>query len=156
MTQTNDGGATDLTTDALKRLAKAITPGPWRVGPVDDTRVEDADGNEVAQIDGDYNQPETWPLMEANAEAIALLPALLRELIERREADGWRPTHRHVKRGTEYREVARGKLQTDVPLTDYAELVAYHDQNGNWWFRAPAEFDDGRFTTTEGDNHERE
>lgn len=77
---------TDLTTDALKRLAAEITSGPWRVGPVDDTRVEDADGNEVAQIDGDYNAPDTWPLMEANARAIALVPALLRELIERREA----------------------------------------------------------------------
>ena len=78
---------TDLTTDALKRLAAEITSGPWRVGPVDDTRVEDADGNEVAQIDGDYNATDTWPLMEANARAIALVPALLRELIERREAD---------------------------------------------------------------------
>ena len=78
-------------TEDLARLSKAITPGPWRVGPVDDTRVEDADGNEVAQIDGDYNQPETWPLMEANAEAIALLPALIREVIDRREAEAWRP-----------------------------------------------------------------
>ena len=77
-------------TEDLARLSKAITPGPWRVGPVDDTRVEDADGNEVAQIDGDYNQPETWPLMEANAEAIALLPALIREVIDRREAEAWR------------------------------------------------------------------
>ena len=56
------------------------TPGPWRVGPVDDTRVEDADGNEVAQIDGDYNQPETWPLMEANARLIAAAPDLYEAL----------------------------------------------------------------------------
>lgn len=53
------------------------TPGPWRVGPVDDTRVEDASGNEVAQIDGDYNQPDTWPVMEANARLIAAAPDLL-------------------------------------------------------------------------------
>lgn len=59
---------------------KAHTPGPWRVGPVDDTRVEDADGNEVAQIDGDYNQPDTWPLMEANARLIAAAPDLLKAL----------------------------------------------------------------------------
>lgn len=58
------------------------TPGPWRVGPVDDTRVEDANGNEVAQIDGDYNQPETWPLMEANARLIAAAPDLLHSLKE--------------------------------------------------------------------------
>lgn len=86
-------------TEDLARLAKAITPGPWRVGPVDDTRVEDADGNEVAEIDGDYNQPETWPLMEANAEAIALLPALIREVLDRREAEAWRPIDTAPKDG---------------------------------------------------------
>ena len=63
------------------KVLEGVTPGPWRVGPVDDCRVEDANGNEVAQIDGDYNQPETWPLMEANARFIAWcregVPALL-------------------------------------------------------------------------------
>lgn len=58
-------------------MAQAHTPGPWRVGPVDDTRVEDANGNEIAQIDGEYNQPETWPIMEANARLIAAAPDLL-------------------------------------------------------------------------------
>ena len=58
------------------------TPAPWRVGPVDDCRVEDALGNEVAQIDGDYNQPETWPVMEANARLIAASPDMLDALIE--------------------------------------------------------------------------
>lgn len=75
---------------------------------------------------------------EAAARAYTLADAML-------AARAFQATHRHVKRGTEYREAARGKLQTDVPLTDYAELVAYHDAEGNWWFRAPAEFDDGRF-----------
>jgi hypothetical protein len=64
------------------------TPGPWRVGPVDDTRVEDANGNEVAQIDGDYNHPDTWPLMEANARLIAAAPDLLAALHEGRRAIG--------------------------------------------------------------------
>ena len=63
------------------------TPGPWRVGPVDDTRVEDANGNEVAQIDGDYNQPDTWPLMEANARLIAAAPDMLAALKAAKEAD---------------------------------------------------------------------
>lgn len=66
-----------MTADTVKH-----TPGPWRVGPIDDTRVEDAHGNEVAQIDGDYNQPETWPLMEANARLIAAAPELLLALNE--------------------------------------------------------------------------
>lgn len=111
---------TDLSsTEYLARLAKAITPGPWRVGPVDDTRVEDADGNEVAQIDGDYNQPETWHLMEANAEAIALLPALIREVLDRREAD----------RADERAEKA--EAERDVALKEQDRLVkaweAKHD-----------------------------
>lgn len=45
-------------------------PGPWRIHPVDDTVIVAADGSEVAAIDGDYNQPETWPIMEANAAFI--------------------------------------------------------------------------------------
>lgn len=57
------------------------TPGPWEVGPVDDTVVTHvgADGVRlvVAEIDGDYNQPETWPIMEANARLIAAAPELL-------------------------------------------------------------------------------
>ena len=68
----------------LTALCEKAAPGPWRVGPVDDTRVEDAAGNEVAQIDGDYNQPDTWPQMEANAAFIAVsrtaLPEILAEL----------------------------------------------------------------------------
>lgn len=57
------------------------THGPWVVGPVDDTVVTHlgADGvrYEVAQIDGDYNEPDLWPVMEANARLIAAAPDLL-------------------------------------------------------------------------------
>lgn len=59
--------------DEIERGCEGVTPGPWRVGPVDDTRVEAADGSEVAQIDGDYNAPDTWPIMEANAAHISRL-----------------------------------------------------------------------------------
>jgi len=62
------------------------TPGPWVVGPVDDTVVTHlgADGvrYEVAQIDGDYNEPDLWPVMEANARLIAAAPDLLLALRE--------------------------------------------------------------------------
>lgn len=56
------------------------TPGPWKVGPVDDTVVTAADGSVVAEIDGDYNQPETWRIMEANARLIATAPELYEAL----------------------------------------------------------------------------
>lgn len=62
---------------------------------------------------------------------------------------GWNPTHRHVKRGSEYREIARGELQTDTAIEDYTSLVAYHDKDGNWWFRPVWEFEDGRFAAIE-------
>ena len=64
------------------------TPGPWVVGPVDDTIVTAPDGSEVAAIDGDYNQPDMWPVMEANARLIAAAPELLEALREGRRAIG--------------------------------------------------------------------
>jgi hypothetical protein len=60
--------------DEMKRDMEAGALGPWRVGPVDDCRVEANGGFEVAQIDGDYNHPDTWPIMEANARRIARVP----------------------------------------------------------------------------------
>jgi len=70
---------------AMKADMEAGTPGPWRVGPVDDTRVEASDGSEVAQIDGDYNEPDLWPIMEANARRIARVPAIEGTIIEQAE-----------------------------------------------------------------------
>lgn len=46
------------------------SPLPWKHSLTDDTVVIDATGNEVAAIDGDYNQPDLWPIMEANAALI--------------------------------------------------------------------------------------
>ncbi len=52
----------------------------------------------------------------------------------------------HVKRGATYRVIGRGKVQTDTPLADYAEVVIYQGENdGMIWCRPVAEFDDGRF-----------
>lgn len=62
------------------------TPGPWRVSLTDDTVVVTVDGSEVASIDGDYNEPDLWPIMEANARLIASAPSLLSALREAREA----------------------------------------------------------------------
>ena len=55
--------------------------GPWFVGPVDDTVVmhmgKDGIRYEVAAVDGDYNDPDTWPIMEANARLISAAPDLV-------------------------------------------------------------------------------
>ena len=62
---------------------------------------------------------------------------------ERRDA--WQPTHRHVKRGSEYRVVGEALMQSAVPVPDDASLVVYVDKQGTLWVRPTAEFNDGRF-----------
>lgn len=65
-------------------MASKHTPGPWAVHPVDDTMVAhqlpDGTWQEIANTDGDYNQPDTWPIMEANTRLIAAAPELLEAL----------------------------------------------------------------------------
>lgn len=130
MTQTNDGGATDLTTDALKRLAKAITPGPWNWQVNRQSRSMELSGGRQTKAGGDLTVMSfaRWGLQGAapvfwtwtgniaeevqradeiavpepgrehhagwfaridhpDAELIALAPALLREVIDRRGAE---------------------------------------------------------------------
>lgn len=45
-------------------------PLPWKLSLTDDTMIIDATGREVCAIDGDYNSPDDWPIMEANAAHI--------------------------------------------------------------------------------------
>lgn len=61
-------------------------PGPWRTSLTDDTVIVDASGREVAAVGGDYNDPDTWPIMEANARLIAAGPDLKGALSLLREA----------------------------------------------------------------------
>ena len=54
--------------------------------------------------------------------------------------------YQHIKRGTTYQVIGRGKLQTDAPLTDYAEVVAYRcEETGDVWVRPQSEFTPDRF-----------
>ena len=54
--------------------------------------------------------------------------------------------YQHIKRGTTYQVIACGKLQTDTPLTDYADVVAYRcDETGDVWVRPQSEFTPDRF-----------
>lgn len=57
----------------------------------------------------------------------------------------WRPTHRHVKRGSDYMVLGTGYIQTDEPLFDSDAVVIYRAEDGSLWARKYSEFKDGRF-----------
>ena len=74
-----------LSTEDLARLAKAVTPGPWRRN-IENTVCNQIDGEHHAICTDQFcYAPEEQ--QDANAEAIALLPALIREVLDRREAE---------------------------------------------------------------------
>lgn len=68
--------------------------------------------------------------------------ARIAELEAERE---WRPTHRHVGRGTDYRLVSSAVLQTEQPIGDNEFLALYQGEDGLYWVRPADEFKDGRF-----------
>ena len=53
---------------------------------------------------------------------------------------GWQPTHKHLKSGGLYREIALGRLEWNL-----APVVIYDNAKGEVWVRPAAEFYDGRF-----------
>ena len=57
----------------------------------------------------------------------------------------WRPTHRHVKRGSEYKVLGFASLQAAEPCYETAALVVYQGSDGKLWARPHDEFHDGRF-----------
>lgn len=53
---------------------------------------------------------------------------------------------KHVKRGTVYKIIGEAKIQTDIPLTDYDDVIVYQgESDGHIWVRRKTEFEDGRF-----------
>lgn len=57
----------------------------------------------------------------------------------------WKPTHRHVKRETDYQVIGVALLQTEILLQDDARLIVYRGEDGELWARRAVEFADGRF-----------
>ena len=100
---------------------------------------------EAAERFPDGRQP--WPPNAIRKAILALrdkpAPAVTMERVQ------------HIKRGTTYQILARGMLQTDTPLTDYAELVAYRcEETGDVWFRPQSEFTPDRFRAIAGGGDE--
>lgn len=52
----------------------------------------------------------------------------------------WRPTHRHLKSGGDYRVICTATLEADR-----SDAVVYDDKDGTVWVRSAMEFYDGRF-----------
>ena len=49
----------------------------------------------------------------------------------------------HIKRGSTYRELGRGQIQTDRLLSDYTDVVVYQcEEDGRLWVRPTDEFED--------------
>lgn len=60
------------------------------------------------------------------------------------------PTHRHVKRGSEYRYIGSARIQTEVPLNDMDRVEIYQGAgDDDLWARRAVEFLDGRFEPVE-------
>ena len=56
------------------------TPGPWKQSLPDECWIIAADGTDIAETIGDYDDENVWPVMEANARLIAAAPDLLEAL----------------------------------------------------------------------------
>ena len=66
-------------------MASKPTPGPWKTSFLDDTRIEDKNGFDVAMALGEYSTESDC--MEANARLIAACPTML-EYIHKMAASG--------------------------------------------------------------------
>lgn len=77
--------------------------------------------------------------VEKMAKAIEALPLPSGEA--ERTAKRWR----HVKRGTSYTEIGRGELQCSGYFSDGSAMVLYRGDDGKFWCRPVAQFDDGLF-----------
>lgn len=59
----------------------------------------------------------------------------------------WRPTHQHVKRGTDYQVIGEAWFQNAgvIGSMDDEPVTIYRGKDGRLWVRPTAEFGDGRF-----------
>jgi hypothetical protein len=59
--------------------------------------------------------------------------------------EGWRPTHRHIKSGRDFKMIGLAMLETARPVDEATALIIYRDKHGDLWARPRLEFGDGRF-----------
>lgn len=126
----------------LKRLEAAAAKGPWRTHPVDDTTIIDPRGRFIASACGgdddldeaDYNNPDEWPVMEANILLITTmhtsLPALIAAAEENARLRGllWYAWH-------EFNAIS---ARSGAPLTHDGMTTCAED----WWSKLRDAFAD--------------
>lgn len=138
----------ELKAHGIHRVVHNVTIDPYTILlPANSaeiiTRLRECGDTPRDVSDGEWAEwsHETADVMLAQSIEIARLRAEV-EALKRRED----PTHRHVKRGTEYRHIGNARLQTDVPLGDMARVEVYQGAGeDDLWVRAESEFHDGRF-----------
>jgi hypothetical protein len=106
------------------------------------------------EYEGDTTVQDVWEAFDALTAIAPVQP-------------GWRPTHRHVKRGSKYMLLGIGKMQTSnwmdeqwshepqsgnppqrtLDPVDMREVAIYRAEDGQFWVRPREEFEDGRFDT---------
>lgn len=95
---------------------------------------------------GEMNDPHAKAVLNSAAFQFGNdLAAIANKKVDAAAAQGWHPTHRHKKRGTEYIIVGNALLQTDAALFDMTPMVIYRGSDGCLWARSSLDFYDGRF-----------
>lgn len=164
--------------DALKTREALISDIMWRISNVHDLRDHDVRApieravrtalsaldqpsgvrrldvdrlaQEIRHVDGKHS-------LGAGELAEALMPFLSALDLSAIGAEGWKPTHRHKSRGTEYALLGIGKMQAGTwtdptgsdetvwKSVDMREVAIYRGADGQLWVRPRDEFEDGRF-----------
>ena len=96
--------------------------------------MSETDEHFVEQMEKDWNEDLT----------LYDMPRLF-ALARRGAAVQWRPTHRHVKRGSSYQRVGTARVQASGLIAEDDAVVVYRAEDGSLWARPMDEFNDGRF-----------
>lgn len=142
--------------EGLRAKLEKAAVRDWRVSSFEpnaggrDRCIMGGDGFGIAWLCG-RSAEEHDALASLIIETINNLPRLL-DLSSRPDEgrsvpEGWRPTHRHLKRGTAYQVVGIAALQdaSGLGVREGMGLMIYRDEGGALWAREAGEFNDGRF-----------